>query len=71
MILKIISCGYLTLALIYRVYIYNLNVNIDRCTCLGVFFNGRKFVNFDGTKSDHHPHLELFIEEFLAAQQVQ
>jgi hypothetical protein len=71
MILKIIFMWISHFGGKFTEFLYNLNVNIDRCTCLGVFFNGRKFVNFDGTKSDHHPHLELFIEEFLAAQQVQ
>eukprot|EP00899_Mesostigma_viride_P026600 jgi/Mesvir1/7124/Mv09226-RA.1 len=37
----------------------------------GVFFNGYCYVDFDGTKMDHHPRLEEFIEAYLREKNVE
>jgi hypothetical protein len=34
----------------------------------GVFFNGRKFVDFDGNKSDRHPGFAKVLEEYIASE---
>jgi hypothetical protein len=34
----------------------------------GVFYNGFHYVNMDGEKTEKHPMLDQFIDEFLKAE---